>query len=85
MTICHKGKRTLKVSVNAWPAHRAHGDVEGTCAELKKKGHKSELANAKGAEHSEQAEQHGKSGDSHGKSDDSHGKSQESHGKSHDK
>jgi len=32
VTLCHKGKVTIRVSVNARPAHRAHGDVEGACA-----------------------------------------------------
>jgi hypothetical protein len=32
VTICHKGKVTIRVSVNALPAHEAHGDAVGTCA-----------------------------------------------------
>ncbi len=32
VTICHKGKNTISISVNAWPAHAAHGDTEGPCA-----------------------------------------------------
>lgn len=35
--VCHKGRKTLKVSVNAWPAHKRHGDAAGTCAELRAK------------------------------------------------
>ena len=36
ITICHKagphGKRvTITISVNAWPAHKRHGDTEGAC------------------------------------------------------
>jgi len=31
VTICHKGKNTITVSVNAWPAHLRHGDTEGPC------------------------------------------------------
>jgi hypothetical protein len=31
VTICHKGKNTITVSVNAWPAHKAHGDTVGAC------------------------------------------------------
>ena len=31
ITICHKQKRTITVSVNAWPAHQRHGDTVGTC------------------------------------------------------
>jgi hypothetical protein len=40
VTICHKGKNTLSVSVNAWPAHKAHGDTLGACATAKQKGPK---------------------------------------------
>ncbi len=32
ITICHKGKNTITISVNAWPAHQRHGDTEGPCA-----------------------------------------------------
>jgi hypothetical protein len=31
ITICHKKKNTLSVSVSAWPAHQAHGDTMGAC------------------------------------------------------
>jgi hypothetical protein len=31
VTICHKGKNTLTISVDAWPAHEAHGDTLGAC------------------------------------------------------
>jgi hypothetical protein len=31
VTICHKGKNTITISVNAWRAHEAHGDTIGTC------------------------------------------------------
>jgi hypothetical protein len=31
VTLCHKAKVTIRVSVNALPAHEAHGDVVGTC------------------------------------------------------
>lgn len=41
--VCHKGKKTLKVSVNAWPAHKRHGDAAGTCAELRAKKLKAKL------------------------------------------
>ena len=37
VTICHKGKNTIKISTRAWPAHKRHGDTVGTCAEAKKK------------------------------------------------
>jgi hypothetical protein len=32
VTICHKGKVTITISVNAWPAHEAHGDTVGACS-----------------------------------------------------
>jgi hypothetical protein len=32
VTICHKGKNTLSISPNAWPAHEAHGDTLGACS-----------------------------------------------------
>jgi hypothetical protein len=32
VTICHKGKRTITISVSAWPAHQRHLDTLGTCA-----------------------------------------------------
>ena len=32
VTLCHKAKVTIRVSVSALPAHEAHGDVVGTCA-----------------------------------------------------
>ena len=31
VTICHKGKNTISVSLDAWPAHQAHGDTMGAC------------------------------------------------------
>ena len=37
VTICHKGK-TIRVSVNALPAHERHADVLGTCANAEAKG-----------------------------------------------
>ena len=39
-TICHKGKRTITVSVKAVPAHLRHGDVLGTCAAAAAKANK---------------------------------------------
>jgi microcystin-dependent protein len=30
--ICHKGKNTISISVNALPAHLRHGDTESECA-----------------------------------------------------
>jgi hypothetical protein len=52
--VCHKGKKTLKVSVNAWPAHKRHGDSAGTCAELRAK--KLKAKKLKAAKH--KAEKH---------------------------
>ena len=31
VTICHKGRNTLSISINALPAHLAHGDTCGPC------------------------------------------------------
>lgn len=55
VTICHKGKVTIRVSVNALPAHvRRHGDVVGPCtvasikaAKLKKAKHTKAVKAAK--------------------------------------
>ena len=30
--ICHKGRNTISISVNALPAHLRHGDAESACA-----------------------------------------------------
>ena len=40
ITICHKGKNTITVSVNAWPAHLRHGDTEGPCPAVQQAGTK---------------------------------------------
>jgi len=33
VTVCHKGWVTIRISVNAWPAHRdRHGDSMGPCS-----------------------------------------------------
>jgi hypothetical protein len=37
VTICHKGKHTIRVSVNALKAHQAHGDTLGPCPNGKQK------------------------------------------------
>ncbi len=39
VTICHKGKRTIRISVRAWPAHKRHGDSVGTCEQAAKRAH----------------------------------------------
>ena len=31
ITICHKNKVTITVSLKAWPAHQRHGDTVGSC------------------------------------------------------
>lgn len=31
VTICHKGTNTITISVDAWPAHKAHGDTDEPC------------------------------------------------------
>ena len=31
ITICHKNKVTITVSLKAWPAHQRHGDSVGPC------------------------------------------------------
>ena len=31
--VCHKGRRTIRISLNAVPAHLRHGDLVGPCAD----------------------------------------------------
>ena len=31
VTICHKGKKPVRISLHAWLAHKRHGDVMGLC------------------------------------------------------
>ena len=53
VTICHKGKVTLRISVAAWPAHRdRHGDSMGPCSAAAVKAAKLKAAKLK-AEHSQ--------------------------------
>jgi hypothetical protein len=51
ITICHKNKVTIRISINAWPAHqKQHGDQIGSCAAVaaaKAKAEKAELRAAK--------------------------------------
>ncbi len=48
VTICHKDKVTIRVSINAWKAHRAqHDDTLGPCANAKGKAGKADNAAAK--------------------------------------
>ena len=35
VTLCHKQKVTIRVSTRAVPAHQAHGDTVGTCAQAR--------------------------------------------------
>ena len=65
VTICHKGKNTIKISTRAWPAHQRHGDTVGTCAEAKKKALAKKHAKKEHAKAA--AGKHGKSGGEHGK------------------
>ena len=74
VTICHKGKNTIRISISAWPAHKRHGDTLGTCAAAKKK------AEAKKAHAKAAADKKGKSGGEHG-SGKSADKGQSSNGK----
>ncbi len=48
VTVCHKGKVTIRISVNALPAHKAHGDSMGLCPALAAA--KAKAAKAKGRE-----------------------------------
>ena len=79
VTICHKGKRTLRISIRAWPKHsKNHGDTMGACAELKKN-----HGNKHGDKHGKKSASTSSSNavaKSSGKSEDSYGKS-EGHGK----
>jgi uncharacterized membrane protein YgcG len=47
VTICHKGKNTITISLKAWPAHQHHGDTLGKCAN----GHKTNKGKHKGESH----------------------------------
>ncbi len=47
VTICHKGKNTITISLKAWPAHQRHGDTLGPCAT----GHKPNSGKHKGNAH----------------------------------
>lgn len=50
VTICHKGKVTLRISVAAWPAHRdRHGDSMGPCSAAAVKAAKLKAAKLKAA------------------------------------
>src|SRR3972149_6077488 len=51
VTICHKGKKTVRVSVRAWPAHKRHGDTEGLCVRTAEKKHPRHGTHAEPAKH----------------------------------
>ena len=59
VTICHKGKHTIRISVRAWPAHKRHGDTVGTCVTAAK--------HAKKHGKKQHTSEHGNAGKSHGK------------------
>lgn len=40
VTICHKGKATIRISSRAWLAHKRHGDLLGECARKAWKKHR---------------------------------------------
>ena len=81
VTICHKGKKTIRISVRAWPAHKRHGDTEGPCVRTAEKKHPKHETHAEPAKH-DGAKEHGKAQEasegaaSGGRSDDDpgHGK-----------
>lgn len=33
IVVCHKQRRAISISVNAWPAHQRHGDTQGACSQ----------------------------------------------------
>ena len=53
ITVCHKGKVTIRISVNALPAHTAHGDSMGLCPALAAA--KAKAAKAKAAKAEDQS------------------------------
>ncbi|MCY7303442.1 MAG: hypothetical protein LH654_10530, partial [Thermoleophilia bacterium] len=61
VTICHKGKRTIRISVRAWPAHKRHGDSVGTCEQAAKRAHAKKKHAKIAVTHGKKAEQ-GKAG-----------------------
>ena len=60
VTVCHKGKVTIRISVNALPAHRSHGDSMGLCPALA-------AAKAKAAKAAESDDQSGETDTSRGR------------------
>lgn len=76
VTICHKGKKTVSVSVRAWPAHKRHGDTEGACGGTaeNKHGSKAESAKHDGAKENGRAKEASEHAASSDRSDDDSGK-----------
>ncbi len=72
ITICHKGKKTIRISLRAWKAHRRHGDTLGTCAEVRRKKDKRQHGSDRSARtegapsHSSTADEQAKSGRGNG-------------------
>lgn len=71
VSICHKGKKTIKIGKKAWPAHQRHGDTLGTCASAAAK--KAKKAKAAKAEKSDESDK-GKSEEKSGKGEKGKGK-----------
>jgi hypothetical protein len=89
VTICHKGKVTIRVSVNALPAHRQHGDDTGMCpalaaAKAKAKAEAAKAADAKDDEGDDDTAAT-TSGPGKGHGNGSNGKSNGSNGKGNGK
>jgi hypothetical protein len=81
VTICHKGKKTIKISKKAWPAHQRHGDTLGTCASAAaKKAKKAKAAKAAKAK-AEKAKAEKADKSNQGKSEEKSGKSGKGKGK----
>ena len=38
VTVCHKGKKSIRISVRGWLGHKRHGDAMGTCEVSKRHG-----------------------------------------------
>lgn len=70
--VCHRkgngGSVTIRPSINAWPAHEAHGDVRGVCAADAAVGATTKKAKKPKRVSSETTASPGKPKSSHGKS-----------------